>query len=415
MKRSIGCALALIVCVNMIGLSGCSADETTTPMNPVQAGAGMEQTPIVDYAIPEMQPNVLVNQRGYQSGNDKEAVVKGKILPGHFEVIDTFTEKVVYNGELTQVEYHPESDCYIAYANFSDFEKSGDYYLRCDVVGESVVFSIDKQIYTECFLELLTALESECMDGIVSLEAINRVLIAYEWYPELFPDEDGDKTPDMLKTVADWIEEHAQSKTTEGDFLAAVLAKFSYLYQNFDRKYANQCLQMASNLYSQSTGRKGADSFYALTELYRASGLRDYEKQILEQAAFFEGSDSYLEQVEYLYGSMTYLVTRKDIDIDLCSVLMSNMMARAEEIANMHSDTLHPLSPRNNGEQDVLKKAFELACANYVMNNYQYNHVQEEFFHYMMGRNRDSLCMYEKLEDKSSCLVLLAQLANIYI
>lgn len=406
--------VALAAGINILLLSGCSKEEPMVSMNPVTGDTGMEQTPIVDYELPRMRPNVLVDHHGYQISSDKVAVVKGAALPRGFELLDAQSHRVVFTGILTEVQHLQEEDCYIAYADFSDFNENGKYYLRCDIVGESDRFPVDSQIYKDSFHRVLSETEQACKDGNISLEAINRMLIAYEWYPGLFEDMNGDTVPDTLKVIADWIEKHVQELSAENDFSAAVLAKFSYLYQDFDRKYANQCLQMASNLYEQSTGSKGADSFYALTELYRASGLAEYKKQISGQTVFFESSNSYLEQMGYLYGSMTYMGTRQQIDVDLCNVLMTNIMDRAEETAALHSDTLHPLSPRNNGEQEVLKKSFELACANYVTNNYQYNHVQEDFAHYLMGRNRDSLCMYEKLEDKSSCLVLLAQLANIY-
>lgn len=412
MNRSKGFKTVLFTCIIALSFSGCSADVAGEIRKTVITG--MEQTPIVDYVLPQMQPNILIDYHGYQIGSEKEAVVKGASLPTQFQVIDKETKEVVYSGDLTQVTYLEDGACYMGYINFTEFDKPGTYYLRCDQIGESLAFSIGKEIYQDLFLEQLTAMEAACDEGTISLDGINQMLIAYEWYPDLFEDEDGDEIPDALKRVSGWIDRNAQSMTAEGDYLVAVLAKFSYLYQKFDRKYANQCLQMASNLQSQITNHKNADSFYALAELYRASGLREYETQIREQASFFEASDSYLEQMGYLYGTMTYLVTRQDIDIDLCSILMANMMARAEEIAEVHSDILHPLFPRNNGSQELTKKSFELACANYVMNNYQYNHVQEEFFHYMMGRNRDSLSLYQELESKDSYLVLLAQLTNIY-
>lgn len=404
--------MLLVTGIIALGICGCSAANATDTI--VMADSGMEQTPIVDYTVPQQQPNILVDRQGYQIGSEKEAVVKGKALPEHFHIIDQRTQELVYSGTLEQITYLEEGACYIGYADFTGFDRVGDYYLQCDTVGESYSFRIDDANYEQLFYEQLAEMEAACDSGNISLDGINQLLIAYEWYPQLFEDADADEIPDTLEHITAWIDNNAQNMTAEGDYLVAVLAKFSYLYQGYNRKYATQCLQMASNLHSQITNHKNADSFYALAELYRASGLREYELKIEEQAGFFEAGGSYLEQMGYLYGTMTYLVTRQDIDIDLCSTLMSNMMARAEEIADVHDDILHPLFPRNNGHQDLTKKAFELACANYVMNNYQYNHVQEEFFHYMMGRNKDSRSLYLELETREGYLVLLAQLTNIY-
>lgn len=412
MNKSRRIGVLLLTCIIALGMCGCSAVNAT---DSVKADAGgMEQTPIVDYVVPEQQPNILIGRHGYQIGSEKQAVVKGTTLPDSFRIVDEQTGEVVYNGDLTQITYLEEGSCYIGYADFTSFDRIGSYYMQCDMVGESYSFSIGDGIYEQLFYEQLAVMEAACDSGTITLDGVNQLLIAYEWYPQLFADADEDEIPDTLEHISAWIDNYAQSMTAEGDYLVAALAKFSYLYQGFNRKYATQCLQMASNLHSQITNHKNADSFYALTELYRASGLREYELQIEEQAGFFEAGGSYLEQMGYLYGTMTYLVTRQDIDIDLCSTLMANMMERAEELAEVHSDILHPLFPRNNGNQDLTKKAFELACANYVMNNYQYNHVQEEFFHYMMGRNKDSRSLYLELESREGYLVLLAQLTNIY-
>ncbi len=399
-------------CIIALCLSGCNGREIGDS-SPKKI-SGMEETPIVDYTLPQMQPNILLNCYGYEVGSEKEAVVKGTALPAGFEVIDKTTDEVVYSGELTQVEYQEESSYYLGVAEFTEFNRPGTYYLRCDSIGESLAFSVGTEVYQKLFQEQVAAMESACSQDTLSLDGVHQLLIAYEWYPELFADSDGDRTPDTLKLMSGWIERNAKNRPQDGDYLVAVLAKFSYLYQNYDRKYANQCLQLASNIHSQITDYKNADSFYALTELYRASGLGEYGKQILEQFDFFKAGDSYLEQSGYLYGTMTYLSTRQQIDVNLCSILMDNMMGRAEEIAEVHGDFLHPVFPKNNGVQELTRKAFELACANYVMNNYQYDHVQEEFFHYLQGRNKDSRMLYEELEDRSSCLVLLAQLTNIY-
>ncbi len=413
MSRSVKKRVLISTCVIALCLSGCGSGD----MGDLSKGeiSGMEQTPIVDYALPQMQPNILVNCHGYQVGSEKEAVVKGAELPAGFDVIDVATGEVVFSKKLTQVVYQEDASCYLGVAEFSEFNRPGTYYLRCERIGESLAFSVGTDVYGELFKDQLGIMEEACNQDKLSLDGVHQLLIAYEWYPHLFEDRDGDRIPDTLKLLSAWIERNAKGMTEEGDYLVAVLAKFSYLYQNYDRKYATQCLQLASNLHSQITDYKNADSFYALTELYRASGLREYSGQILEQLDFFRAGGSYLEQSGYLYGTMTYLSTRQNIDVNLCSVLMDNMMSRAEEIAEVHTDILHPVSPRNNGVSELTEKSFELACANYVMNNYQYDHVQEEFFHYMLGRNKDSRSLYEELEDRSSCLVLLAQLTNIYI
>lgn len=39
---------------------------------------GMENTPVINYTVPTLTPNVLVDQQGYAAVGEKQAVVKGR-------------------------------------------------------------------------------------------------------------------------------------------------------------------------------------------------------------------------------------------------------------------------------------------------------------------------------------------------
>ena len=149
----------------------------------------------------------------------------------------------------------------------------------------------------------------------------------------------------------------------------AALAKFSYLYQKYDLQYATECLQHASAVFSkmQTPMGKDADYFYALTELYRATGLHTYRNQIQDYASYFQGNSSYLGETSYLYAAMTYLVTRQQVDVELCNTFMSDIMDRGEEVSNLYEDMIHPITAKNNGVDDLMNRAQELFCCNYVL------------------------------------------------
>ena len=147
----------------------------------------------------------------------------------------------------------------------------------------------------------------------------------------------------------------------------------------------------------------------ALTELYRAAGLYTYRNQILEYKDFFEDNTSYLEETAYLYGSMTYLATRQPVDVDLCTVFMESIRNRGEELAKRSHNMIDAVMNVNNGTEDLLKRAEELSCANYVLYSYQYTEILEDFLHYLMGRNRDSVSYYPEEGDAADYLLLIAQ------
>ena len=208
-------------------------------------------------------------------------------------------------------------------------------------------------------------------------------------------------------------EENGVSASEEALY-AAFLAKFSYTYQKFSFSYATDCLKRASTVFGQvqNTLNKSADIFCALAELYRATGLQAYGKQLLEYESYFTNNSTYLEETAYLYGAMTYLVTRQKVDMDLCDIIMKRLMERAEEISSCYEEMIHPVTARNDGSEDLLKNARIVSCANYCMNNYQYTNIGEDFLHYLMGCNLESVDFYGEAEQKTGYLLLLAQLAG---
>ena len=100
----------------------------------------------------------------------------------------------------------------------------------------------------------------------------------------------------------------------------------------------------------------------------------------LEYKEFFEDNTSYLEETAYLYGSMTYLATRQPVDIDLCTAFMEGIRDQGEELAKRSGKMIDAVTSVNNGTEDLLKRAEELACANYILYSYQYTEILEEFF-----------------------------------
>ena len=114
-------------------------------------------------------------------------------------------------------------------------------------------------------------------------------------------------------------------------------------------------------------------------------------------------------------GTMTYMSTRQKVDMELCALFMTSLTNRGEEISKRYEDMIHPVLARNNGADDLLKSAMELSCANYVLNTYQYTQITEEFLHYLMGQNVESVCFYPKEGDKSSYMLLFAQLAETHM
>ena len=399
-------------------------DENIVP-NPYAGAVSMEEVPVVDYTVPQLLPNILVDTKGYSSGEGMIAAVKGRELPEEFALVDVETGQEAYRGSIEEPVYREKSRFYSGYADFSDFQGTGVYYIRCDGIGCSMTFPIRKAQYAALFDEVYREMLESCRNKELSPADAVALLEAYEWYGEIFPDEDEDQVADVLKALCGWISYREENGVDEEDeaLYAAFLAKFSYLYQKFDRDYATYCIKRASTVLGevQARNRKGrgaavsqADLFFALTELYRATGRYTYRSQIADCGSFFEDNANYLDERSYLHAAMTYLATRQRVDMNLCNNFMSSLRERAEETSKKCTVLTDPVEPVNGGSADLLKGAVELSCVNYITNNYQYTAVAEDFLHYLMGRNLESVCFYDNGEDRGSYLLLLAQLTAIH-
>lgn len=415
MKRYGGCCLFLVLGLIVGSLSGCGRrKEAESDKNPYAAVTGMEGAPVVDYAVPRQLPNIMA-ARGYSLGNGMDAAVKGRRLPEEFRLVDAVTGETVYIGRIEDVFCDEESGLYFGTLKFHDFEEEGTYYLVCDMVGQSYRFDIQERLYQELFLETYDQLMESCRGRTFRPSEAIVLLEAYEWYGGIFPDADRDGIPDVLKELRSWVsymEENGVDSEEEALY-AAFLAKFSYLYQKSDHEYATDCLKRASTVFGQIQTADGRDAaaFFALTELYRATGLYTYRNQIAEYKSFFDSDSAYLDEPEYLYAVMTYMSTRQRVDTELCADFMGNLMNRSEETSVRYEEMLDPAASKSDSSAELLKCVAELSCANYIMNNYQYTRITEEFLQYLMGQNPESVCFYEEDEEKSDYLLLLAQLA----
>ncbi len=415
------------ICLAHFLCAGCGAaavSEGTQTGGETVNVVSMESKPVVDYTIPQMYPNIMVDAAGYRLEGSKLATVKGKKLPNTFSLMDAQTGEKVYTGVLKHVQYNDKQELYSAYADFGCWKQEGSYYLECEHVGRSYEFTIEAGLYERRFEEICQELIEGCSEQTVTNEDVNRLLLAYEWYGHIFADQDGNEIPDVLEAVADWIEvteaqsaqkEPSQPSAQDASY-AAVLAKFSFLYQTYDKEYATDCLKRASVVFekTQSTVQKDAESFHALTELYRATGVYSYNSQIIAYKTYFENHTGFTEEMGYLHGAMTYMATRQKVDTGLCTMFMEDLMEQGESINDVFEEMIHPVTARNNGATDLLAHAQQLACANYVMNNYQYNHVMEEFLHYLRGRNAQSIDFYaENMGNKTEYLIVLSQLVAV--
>lgn len=276
-------------------------------------------------------------------------------------------------------------------------------------------------------------------DVATGCSTINHLLLAYELYPEGFDDnlgipESGNQIPDVLDEVKyeiDWLLKMQDSRSGAVYSLvsnadngalgyvlyidpvtmdatiqfAATMAKFSYLYQNYDREFATQCLRAADRAYRYA-GQYLADVspeeyFYASTELYRATGNYGYHDEIknyLQQNPVTNMDSDFI-----FWGSVTYLSTKQRVDVDVCDELIKVLMLEGEKIsyASKNSKFLVCIDEQQSGSAELLRDITRLAVVDHIITNHEYATVLQNHLHYLLGRNLDSVCYVDGAGSRS--------------
>ncbi len=281
---------------------------------------------------------------------------------------------------------------------------------------------------------------------LMSAQTVATILLSYELYEDIFTDdmgipESGNGIPDILDEVRyeiEWLlkmqdpqtgavyggvtvyapNDNVPGKTADiyvepesadaERAFAMALAKFSYLYQDFDNRYATACLKAADRAWKYAEFHKEDEDvredkwrFAAAAELYRAAGKRSYHKYIKEyltQEKWCEDQDEIL-----LLGSVTYISTKQTVDIGLCEQIMEMLMSRAEEISEAAGSNIYLTT--GNKEQDnndqMLLEMMYLTVVNHVITNHEYETVIENHLHYFLGRNDKAVSYIDKAGSRS--------------
>lgn len=471
-------------------LTGCSGLEELQTQRPAGAEGTDEFTslglsPEFDYEVPESLPSILVDQVGYACGSNKLAMINGEQPPDAFTIVDAMNGLEVYTGKIEQKSYDETLGAHISFADFTDFNTPGRYYIQASSIGQSYEFEIAEEPFTDlfhsvfkqyycnrCGLTLSAELAGDAAhnachsreaqmkeEAMIKLDVsggwhvdeigsrdvakgcrtINTLLLAYELYPDAFGDamgipESGNGVPDILDEVKyeiDWLLKMQDAKSgavyasvssvdnkTAGYILyidkitmdatihfAAAMAKFSYLYQNYDREFATLCLKAADRAYRYAEQYLADISqeqyFHAATELYRATGGYQYHgvvKSYLEQNA-----EPDLENDFVFWGCVTYLSTKQTVDTHLCSDMIRDLMRKVESIsyASKGSKLLVKADEKQGSHAGLLRDMTRLAVVDHIITNHEYATVLENHLHYLLGRNLQSVSYLDDVGERN--------------
>jgi endoglucanase len=418
----------------------------------------------INYTVPVSVPNIIINQLGYLSDSVKLAIFRGQNLPAGFQVVDAETGRTVFSGEIEERGYNEMTGEYLSYGYFSELSEPGSYYLEAQVVGRSYNFVIADNIYNEIFVRAgrqyyLNRCGSSChlaplplrhdeatvldvsggwhqdssgsKDVLISCKVVTTLLLSYELNGIVYGDqtgipESGNQIPDLLDEIRyeiEWlmkmqdlrsggIYEGVTFSGTAGyiegitvpatKLFIAAMAKFSYIYQDYDLAFATECLRAADLawLYLEQNYSDLEDEMYfqAAAEMYRASGYATHHSIVTrylvsnEYQTLFGTANAVTgdgRQEEIMKGVVTYLLTKKPVERDLCNEIMKSIMLIAEDVsARARSSRYLTAGNRiQDNNSELLQDMFYLSIVNYVITNHEYGTVLENHLHYLLGRN----------------------------
>lgn len=162
---------------------------------------------------------------------------------------------------------------------------------------------------------------------------------------------------------------------------AATMAKFSYLYQSYDREFATLCLQASDRAYRYAENYLADVSdrqyFFAAAELYRATGGYQYHSVV--KSYLTQNTEPDLDDDYVFWGCVTYLSTKQKVDMNLCEAVTENLMRKGETIsyASKDSKLLVNTDEKLGGNAGLLRDMSRLAVVDHIITNHEYAMVLE--------------------------------------
>lgn len=175
---------------------------------------------------------------------------------------------------------------------------------------------------------------------------------------------------------------------------AAVLAQFGRIYKALDEELAQSCVEAATKAFDYLLEKENFDdlTYYAACELYKTTGNMKYY-QYIQNYIDAENKKEVSKFDRKFYGDIAYLTTTNKVDLEYCTLIMNDLMKRAEQIAK-NSDEDRYLVYSENGKRStdiILQNTFVLALVDHIVTSYEYLGIIKDQLHYLYGRNEESV------------------------
>jgi hypothetical protein len=356
--------------------------------------------------LPKSQTAIYVNQFGYSSKDEKQAIFSEDYTGSTFRVVNAYNNQTVYSGKITATDAKT--------GDFTKVTKAGRYYIEADEIGRSYYFTISNNSNKELFVEMLDNFYSdiEQEESIIDVcFGMNTVIFAMQCNGEAF--EIGSGIVNELLSMADiLIAKQGKNGSISDDYeqtaafcgiMAMCCAEFGKYDEKMESTYKEAALNAWEWLKTQkcTTNEAKSQRFYAAAQLFGLLDSKDYKtiaEQYLKNNKTDERTNNYYFERYSFYGTVAYMNSKGDIDKELCTDVMMYMLMQADEIADSaSSDKTYKV-----GVTDidlVFDNALQICFFNYLVPSREYTDMLDNTLDYIGGYNPEGI---NYIEDNTS-------------
>jgi hypothetical protein len=347
----------------------------------------------ISVALPQSHTSIYINRLGYSMEDNKKAIFVSDKDIETFKVVNADTKAVVYTDKI--------SDDNVKIGDFSSVSEPGNYYIETESIGRSYNFTISDNIYTDIFDNLLNSfyieeegITGECSDIIDACFGMNTVIYAMQCNGDVF--ENKSNIVEQLLRMSDYLiscQEKDGSILEDYEVTAAFCGiigmcgnEFGKYESTIDETYKESALKAWEWIEDNNcdTDSRKAARFYAAAQLYNLLKTTGY-KTIAENYLSDKGSEYSLNPYDF-FGAIAYMNSKTEVDMDLCTYIMMDMISAADFICdNVSSDKVYRVGATDIDE--VMTDTVQICFFNYLVPSSEYIGVLSSAIDYIGGYN----------------------------
>jgi hypothetical protein len=351
----------------------------------------------ITVALPESHTSIYINRLGYSMEDDKKAIFASDYNIETFKVVNADTNAVVYTDKISEDK--------VKIGDFSKVTEPGNYYIETDYIGRSYNFTISSDIYKDTFTKLLNsfyikdeAVLEQPSDVIDACFGMDTVIYAMQCNGDVFEDESNiveqllfmsDDLISMQGSDGSIFEDYESTAAFCG-IIAMCGNEFGKYEATIDKTYKESALNAWEWMEKNNcdTDSKNSARFYATAQLYNLLKTTDYKT--MAEGYLRDKGDGYSQNLFDFFGAISYMNSKSEVDMSLCTDVMMDMITDADTICdNVSADKVYKVGASDIDE--VMTDTLQICFFNYLVPSSEYIGVLSSAIDYIGGYNPDGI------------------------